>query len=69
MSKVGAISGSPSLRKVWIEIEKYAEAFKRVESPSAGKVWIEIDRTTYIELLDTSSSARKVWIEIGEQGK
>ena len=46
------------------EIEKYAEAFKRVESPFAGKVWIEIDRTTYIELLDTSPSAKKVWIEI-----
>lgn len=33
---------SPFARKVWIEIEKYAEAFKRVESPSAGKVWTKI---------------------------
>ena len=33
---------SPSVRKVWIEIEKYAEAFKRVESPSVRKVWTKI---------------------------
>ena len=33
---------SSSVRKVWIEIEKYAEAFKRVESPSVRKVWTKI---------------------------
>lgn len=40
--KANLSARSPSVRKVWIEIEKYAEAFKRVESPSVRKVWTKI---------------------------
>ena len=34
--------GSPSARKVWIEINHFVMLASEVASPSARKVWIEI---------------------------
>ena len=49
---------------MWIEIEKYAEAFKRVESPFARKVWIEIEKYAEAFKRVESPSVGKVWTKI-----
>ena len=64
-SSIGIWIGSPSMRRVWIEILMPDPNYQLTEeSPSMRRVWIEI--TPIITLLGIigSPSMRRVWIEI-----
>ena len=63
-AKGGDSSLSPSMRRVWIEIEVPDFTRELLKSPSMRRVWIEILMPLTKETGIMSPSMRRVWIEM-----
>ena len=58
------VSGSPSMRREWIEIFLPRVAGLVSVSPSMRREWIEMKLPSIIQMSSTSPSMRREWIEI-----
>ena len=58
------VSGSPSMRREWIEIFLPRVAGLVIVSPSMRREWIEMKLPSIIQMSSTSPSMRREWIEM-----